>query len=64
MRVLTDRRHYERIADAIRERRGTGGTLRPGEMAGAIRELPAGDGIPLIGRFGRDRRFRFRKRPG
>ncbi len=54
MRVLTDRRHYESIADAIRERRGTGGTLRPGEMAGAIRELPAGDGIPLIGRFGRE----------
>ena len=54
MRVLTDRRHYEQIASAIRERRGTGGTLRPGEMAGAIRELPAGDGIPLIGRFGRE----------
>lgn len=41
----TDRRHYEDIANAIRERAGTQDTYAPREMAAAIDAIPTGKAI-------------------
>ena len=38
-KVLTEKSNYEDIADAIREKNGTGETYLPSEMAGAIRSI-------------------------
>lgn len=37
--LMTDQSNYEDIADAIREKNGTGETYLPSEMAGAIRSI-------------------------
>jgi hypothetical protein len=42
MKGITDSRHYEDIADAIRAKNGTGNKYYPSEMAAAIREIQGG----------------------
>lgn len=45
--VYTNNKHYQDIADAIREKNGTENTYTPGQMAEAILALEAGEG-PVI----------------
>lgn len=42
MKGITDSRHYEDIAAAIRAKNGTGNKYYPSEMAAAIREIQGG----------------------
>lgn len=44
MRVLTDDKNYENIADAIREKLNTTASYKPAEMAEAIKNIPTGGG--------------------